>query len=86
MSVFHRIEVDVIEMAFEVVFLFDRVFPELRLPDSTSAVGLSPLCDFVFGTTRRKPALSELCFNPLPSAGVVRIARRHTPDRMKMIR
>ena len=86
MPVLHWIEVDVIKMALEVVFLFDRVLPELGLPDSTPPIGLSSVGDFAFGTTRRKPPLSELRFDPLPSAGVVRIAPRHTPDRMKMIR
>ena len=84
--VFHRIEVDVIKMALEVVFLFDRVFPKLGLPDSTPPVGLSSLRDFTFRTTRRKPPLCELRFDPLPSAGVIRIAPRHAPDRMEMIR
>ncbi len=83
---FHWIEVDVVEMAFKVVFVFDRVFPELRLPDATPPIGLSSRRDFAFRTARSKPPLSELCFDPLPSAGVIRIAPRHTPDRMKMIR
>ena len=86
MPVFHRVEVDVIEMVLEVVFPFDRVLPEPGLPDSTAPIRLSTLRDFAFGTTRRKPPLSELRFDPLPSAGVIRIAPRHAPDGMKMIR
>lgn len=35
--VLHRIEMDVVEMPLEVVFRFERVFPESPLPDSSPA-------------------------------------------------
>jgi len=50
MSVFDWVVMDVVEMAFEVVFVFQRVFPVLRLPDTTPAVTFSAGCLRLFGT------------------------------------
>jgi hypothetical protein len=79
-AVFDRVPVDVVEVTLEIVFVPDRVLPELRLPDSASAVALSALCDSDLGPAEFEPALSELRLDPLPAAGVVRVAFWHAPD------
>lgn len=73
-------------MAFKVVDLFDRVFPEFWLPDSTSTIFLTPFADFAFRSATIKSSLSELDFDPLPTSRVVRVSRWHAPDRMQMVR
>jgi hypothetical protein len=68
MAVLHRVEVDVVEVPLEVVFVLDRVLPELRLPDAAPPVCLSPVADRDFSPTCLKPALSELRLDPLPAS------------------
>ena len=41
-AVFDRVVMDVVEVAFEVVLIFDGVFPESWLPDSATAFLLPP--------------------------------------------
>lgn len=85
MSVLHRVEVDVVKMAFKVLDFFDCVFPELWLPDSAPPILLASFADTTFAAAGSKPSLSELGFDPLPTAGVVRVSRRHAPYRVKMV-
>ena len=84
-AMFYWIVMDVIKVVLEVVFLFDGVFPELRLPNSTAAIVLPPIGDSTFGATGSKPPLSKLRLDPLPSARVVGISRWHAPDGVEMI-
>lgn len=77
---FDRVVVDVIEMALEVIFVFDRVFPELRLPDTLAPFVLASGRNIAFGSARGQPTTGKLSFDPLPSRRILRIARRHAPN------
>ena len=81
----HGVEVDVIEMALKVFDFFDRMFPKFWLPDSSPTIVLSSLTDIALRAAVGKPTLCELGFDPLPTARVVCISRRHAPDRVEMI-
>lgn len=84
--VFHRIPVDVVKVAFEVVFVPDRVLPELWLPDPPPDIVLSALRDGDLSSAAFKPALGELSLDPLPAAGIVRVTFRHAPDCVEVLR
>ena len=79
---FHRIEVDVIHVALQVLFVANEMFPIATLPDATLP-SRHPL---------RTPALvdwkptRESALDLRPSISVVRIARGQPPEAMKVIR
>jgi hypothetical protein len=84
-AVLDRVPVDVVEVTLEIVFVSDRVLPELWLPDSTATVVLSALCDGDFSPARFEPTLGELRLDPLPAAGVVGVAFGHSPDCVEVL-
>lgn len=85
-AVLDRVPVDVVEVTLEVVFVSDRVLPELRLPDSATTIDFSALRDGDFGPAGFEPTLGELRLDPLPAAGVVGVAFGHAPDCVEVLR
>lgn len=85
MAVFDRVPMNVVEMAFEIVFVSNRVFPKLRLPDAATTVTLATRCNDGFIAATGKPTLRELRLNPLPAVRKSIIAYRHGPYGMQMI-
>ena len=83
--VLHRIEVDVVEVLFEVVFVFDGMFPESTLPNSTTVFGALRLRNRLLAAPLLKPAAGEFPLDAAPARGVSSIPARHRPNGMKMI-
>ena len=79
---FHRVEVNIIDMAREIVFVFKRVLPVAPLPDSAFAFGFSAIrYGFAIGEGARKA-----CLDQSPSHREIRIPVWHRPDRVQVIR
>jgi hypothetical protein len=65
--VFDRVEVDVIKVCLEVVFVSDRVLPETWLPDAAT-----PLSQLIgrnegFSAADGQPSFREVAFDTTPS-------------------
>lgn len=82
-SVFHRIEVNVMEVLFVVVRIANGVFPITWLKHSSSALLL--LCGRNMSLSTG-PVLREPSFDPCPSLGVFRVILRQRPKAMQMVR
>jgi len=76
--VLHRVEVDVIDVPVQVVFVADQVFPVTPLPDAAFAPG-----DAARGSTfRRRKRTGESSLDLGPAAGVVRVTVGQSPYAM----
>ncbi len=67
----HRVEVDVVEMAREVVVIADGVFPEPPLPQ-----GVFALCIRLEQRVQSGDLPGEQAFDPTPAAGEIGVALR----------
>ena len=77
-AVFDRIDVDVIDMPGEIVFVRDQVFPEATLPDAAFGfVEAAWRTPFAGGNSPRKGG-----FDVPPAGGIVGIAFRQAPQAM----
>ncbi len=63
----NRIVMDVVEMPFKIVFVFERVFPESGLPDAAAAFLRPPGADRPLGPAAGEPVLRELLLDPPPA-------------------
>ena len=82
----HRIVVDVIEVIMKVGFVTNRVFHESRLPYPAAALCKISLGNFLFSFGDSESFRSNLCLNRSPASGIILIARRQSPYRVKMLR
>ena len=85
-TMFHRVEVNVIEMCLEVVFIFNRMLPETPLPDASPSILFSRVRGALFQSPLFQISFCEFLFYPAPAFREVGISRRQRPDRVKMIR
>src|SRR5215510_9510459 len=81
-SVFHRIEMNVIDVTLEVRIVSDCVFPKPSLPDSRFA----PLYLAPRPQLRRRQLAGESAFDLAPASRELGIARRQGPNGMEMVR
>ena len=65
--VFDWVPVDVVEVAIEIVVIFDHVFPESWLPDSAAAFVLFALRNSIFMAARFQPSFCKFFFDPANS-------------------
>jgi hypothetical protein len=79
--VLHWIEMDVIDVASEIVFIADRMFPEPPLPQCEIAI--RPTLQSGFGLDQRA---AEMPLDPPPSTREIRVVWRQGEQDMKMIR
>ena len=80
-AMLHRVPVNVIDMAVEVVGVTDKMFPEAPLPDS--ALALSAASARVVRTGKR---FRKTRFYEPPAHGIIMIVRRQAPDAMEVFR
>jgi hypothetical protein len=80
-TMFHRIEMNVVHMIYQITFIADSVFPESALPNTESTIlrTCNTCVSFCDGT--RKPS-----FNQRPSRRIICVPIGHRPNRMQMIR
>ena len=83
--VLHRIEMDVVEVALEVVFVADQVLPEARLPDASPLACLALGADGLFRAAGFEPISRELLLEEGPAPGEVAFAWGERPDRVQMV-
>jgi len=69
-AVFDRIVMCVIEMPFEIVVVFQRVFPEFRLPDAAATVAPATGRLRLFLASGTQPAFCEFLFDPASAFGI----------------
>jgi len=80
--VFDRIEVDVIDVTFEVRIISDRMLPKPSLPDSRFAPpDLAPRPQL-----RGRQLAGESAFDLAPASREIGIARRQSPNGVEMVR
>ena len=82
---FHGVVVDVIEMAFKVVLVFQGVLPKPRLPDSPSPFMFASFRYERFHRAGVQPAFGELLLNPSPAARVVNVTGWKRPKGVQVI-
>jgi hypothetical protein len=81
-AMFDRVEMDVIDMVFEILFVPQGVLPIAALPDRALAfVGAARGKLFVIGKYARKRALDQP-----PAQGVIGVPVRQHPDGVEMVR
>src|SRR5689334_18984027 len=81
-SVFHRIEMNVIDVALQIAIVTDRMFPVPALPKASLASRQ------LAGRPRRIQweAARKAGFDQAPAQREIRISVRHLPDRVQMVR
>ena len=84
-TVLEWIAVQVVEMAAQIRFIADEMFPESVLPETALAFGDSPLSQQL-GAAVRWAGHGNVTLDPPPALGEVGIALRQSPDRMHMVR
>src|SRR5215468_3629468 len=77
----HGIEMDVVDVAFEIGLIADRVFPIATLPNAFLA-----LQSLALRARPRFDSAGKATFDEAPSAGEIRIVRRERPQCMEVIR
>ena len=83
--VLDRIEMDVIEMLFQIVLVSDDVFVIATLPDTAMTARLLRWCDRFLVPARREPVRGEFVLDRLPSRGVVAVAGRKNPQTVEVV-
>lgn len=84
-TVLHGVEMDVVETAFAIIFHFEGVFPQSRLPDSLATFTKSSVIDCGFVGSPQQTALRELSFEPSSAQRLIRITGWQRTNRMEMI-
>ena len=78
----HWVVVDIVDMMFQVIIIYDQMFPVATLPDATLA----------FGNTGSTPPFTqrypfrEYGFHMRPAHREIRITRRQRPQAVQMMR
>jgi len=85
MSVFDWVPMDVIEMRFEVLFVFQRMLSIPRLPNPTTPLTLATGGHNVIACADLQSSLGKLFLQPTPAFGILAISRRQRPNRMQMV-
>ena len=80
-AMFHRIVVDVLDVAGEVVVVADQVFPEAPLPEIVFA---APVADERHAVARQRAR--EAGLDRLPASGEVGVAFRQPPQGVQIVR
>ncbi len=70
-SVFDRVEVDVIGVAFKLEIVFDLMFPESALPDAAFSAFLFGFAYFLLESACFQVRLCEAAFNETPAPRVI---------------
>jgi len=83
--VLHRVVVDVVEVVFVVLLIFERMLPKLWLPHAASPITAAASGLRLLRASQGEPRLRELLLDPCPTPGVLIVARRQRPDGMKMV-
>jgi hypothetical protein len=84
-AVFDRIEMDIIGMPAEIVFITDEMFPKTSLPDGgLTILGTSSCQQFCF--VKEWPySAGKKCFNQPPALGKISILRGQGPEAMHVV-
>jgi hypothetical protein len=81
----YGIEVDVIGMLDQIIFISDRVFKESSLPDTSTFLTLLTLRNGPFGSTLRQPFSRESRLDRRPASREVTVAWGQFPEGVEMI-
>jgi len=84
-AVLHGIEMDVIKMPLEIVFVFERVLPKPALPDASAVFVPLRFRNRLLAAPLLEPAAREFFLDPTPPSRIPRVASRHCPNRVQMI-
>lgn len=74
--VLDRVVMHVVEVALEIVFRLESMFPEAALPDAASPLTLAASADRLLRAPEGEPLLGELFLDPCPACRVLGIPQR----------
>lgn len=77
---------DIVEVRFKIVFIFDRMLPESTLPNATPMLAFLSSRDRCIATSARQKSLRKVRLDHAPASGIVGIARGQCPECVQMVR
>ena len=80
-TVLHRIEMDVVDVTFEISIIANGMLPVASLPDT-----LFPLRDFALRSWPRAKTVGKAALDEAPARGEIRVVLGQRPQRVNMVR